>query len=157
MQPLSASQDPVLNGHALVVDNEPGIRRLLSRILSRCGMKVTAVAGAAHAIEQLEATSDFSVLITDVEMAGPSGLDLARTARARGVHLPIVFITGCPETVVRFVLADGNAWYMGKPFTSREVASLLRSVLDGPPSHVRPVLEVRVESASPSQEEGSTT
>ncbi len=136
--PLVVSQD-TLCASALVVDDEPAIRRLLTRILSGCGIKVTAVPNAAAALAWPGDMLDFDLVLTDLEMPGPSGLDLARSLRTRGVHLPIVFVTGCPDRVVRFVFEDGNAWYVGKPFTSDEIASVLRSVLDGPHSRVRPV------------------
>jgi CheY-like chemotaxis protein len=126
-------------GRVLVVDDEPAVRRLFIRILSGAGWVVTTVSCAKAALDVLSPDADFAVLVTDVDMPGGSGLELARVVRERGICLPIVLVTGRPDSAEAFVRMDGNAWLVAKPFNGGVLTELLRSLLEAPSSTTRPV------------------
>jgi len=80
----------------LVVDDDPMIRDLLVRILSREGFSVVAVPCVDDAIETMS-TTRFSVVISDIEMPDRSGLDLLHHIRQNSPRLPVLMITGKAE------------------------------------------------------------
>lgn len=81
---IGAGQFPGLPGvRALVVDDSPDSRRLVARLLRRCGAdEVREAEGAAEAVAVLE-TFHANVLISDIAMPGEDGYSLMRRLRAR--------------------------------------------------------------------------
>jgi DNA-binding NtrC family response regulator len=77
----------------LVVDDDPAIRKVLGRILLRSLYEVTVVENAAEAREEL-AKKPFDALITDQEMPGEAGIDLARWALKRLAGMRCVIVSG---------------------------------------------------------------
>lgn len=81
----------------LIVDDHPLTLELLSRQLELLGLNSRRATGMADAIARLEAEGPFSGIITDENMPGGNGTDLAKAVRRkeRGtvVHLPIVLCT----------------------------------------------------------------
>ncbi|MCZ2108521.1 MAG: response regulator [Dehalococcoidia bacterium] len=69
----------------LVVDDEPGVRRLLDIVLRETGASVWAVPDAEHALEMVEQL-DPEVILTDVRLPGMNGMELADHVRNDGHH-----------------------------------------------------------------------
>lgn len=70
----------------LIVDDEEQVRSLVSKILLRSGFATIKVADAPSAIAKVEALGGvIRAVITDIEMAGMNGIDLA--LRIRSAHL----------------------------------------------------------------------
>jgi len=78
--------------HLLLVEDEPVAAKMLSRILSLEGFRVSTAPDGVAALEQLADESP-DALITDLKMPRGGG-DLVREARALHADLPIVVITG---------------------------------------------------------------
>jgi two-component system chemotaxis sensor kinase CheA len=68
----------------LLVDDSPFFRNLLTPLLSVAGYDVTAVEGAEKALSLREAGVDFDIIISDIEMPGISGFELAQQVRSGG-------------------------------------------------------------------------
>jgi two-component system chemotaxis sensor kinase CheA len=68
----------------LLVDDSPFFRNLLTPLLSVAGYEVTAVEDAARALALRESGQAFDVIISDIEMPGMDGFDLARAIREGG-------------------------------------------------------------------------
>ena len=112
----------------LVVDDDPGIRDLLSRYLGEQGFRVAAVENGISMDAWLsENTPDLVIL--DLMLPGEDGLSLAR--RLRSEHqLPIVMISARGEELDRIVgLEVGADDYLPKPFNPRELLARVRAVL----------------------------
>jgi DNA-binding response OmpR family regulator len=122
----------------LVVDDEPIVREVVVRYLEREGY-TTLEAGdgdeARSTIEQRGA----DLVVLDVMLPGIDGLELCRWIRSRS-DLPVIMLTARGEEVDRIVgLELGADDYLTKPFSPRELAARVRSVLrrtspSGPPS-----------------------
>jgi DNA-binding response OmpR family regulator len=112
----------------LVVDDEPIVREVVARYLAREGHRaLEAVDGdeARHLIES--AAPDLVVL--DVMLPGTDGLALCRWIRDRS-ELPVIMLTARGEEADRIVgLELGADDYVTKPFSPRELAARVRSVL----------------------------
>ena len=114
---------------ALVVDDEPEMRTLISRLLQREDWTVHEAAEAYEALRLLEQHPDVVVLISDVNMPDISGVRLGAIARRKRADLKILYITGFPDLVFadQSFLPENEA-YLEKPFTAKalsEAVSLL--------------------------------
>jgi len=119
---------PENDSHLLVVDDDLGIRELLSRYLSEQGFRVSAVEDG-KAMDNWLAENTTDLVILDLMLPGEDGLSLAR--RLRGEHrLPIIMISARGEEVDRIVgLEVGADDYLAKPFNPRELLARVRAVL----------------------------
>jgi DNA-binding response OmpR family regulator len=112
----------------LVVDDEPIVRDVVVRYLERDGFEtVTAPDGdeARRLIEEREP----SLVVLDVMLPGTDGLSLCRWIRGRS-NLPVILLTARGEEADRIVgLELGADDYVTKPFSPRELAARVRSVL----------------------------
>ncbi|WP_375449442.1 response regulator [uncultured Devosia sp.] len=113
----------------LVVDDDPEIRRLLSRFLSEQGFRVSA-AGSRAEFDERMADAQFDLVILDVMLPDGSGLDICRRLRNRNPGICIILATALKEEVDRIVgLELGADDYIGKPFSPRELVARIRAVL----------------------------
>ncbi len=76
-----------------LVDDDPGIRRVMSLLLEEEGWVVTAFESAEAALPSL-LRGDFAAVITDHVLPGMRGLDLARQLRAAHPATPCVVMSG---------------------------------------------------------------
>jgi PAS domain S-box-containing protein len=114
-----------LVGAAVIVDDEPAVRRSTSRLASRLGLTVEAVASAAEALEALARGPEVAYLVTDLSMPEVDGLALARTARARWPALGIVVVSGNAGAEVLAALAALGAQFLAKPFLPAQLRAAL--------------------------------
>lgn len=89
------------NKHLLLVDDSSFFRNMLAPLLATVGYKVTAVENADRALELREMGDHFDVIVSDIEMPGMDGFDLASEIRSdeRWGKTPIVAISshGTPQ------------------------------------------------------------
>jgi CheY-like chemotaxis protein len=114
-------------GRLLLVEDEPAVRRLVTRMLERHGYDVrVAEDGEAALALATESGADFDLLITDVVMPGMGGPELARRVRAELPGLSVLFVSGYPRDY-RPGEAPSEDAFLSKPFTQDQ---LLRAVAD---------------------------
>ena len=112
----------------LVVDDEPIVRDVVVRYLRRDGFE-TVEAGDGDSARQLIETVDPELVVLDVMLPGMDGLELCRWIRARS-ELPVILLTARGEEADRIVgLELGADDYVTKPFSPRELAARVRTVL----------------------------
>jgi DNA-binding response OmpR family regulator len=112
----------------LVVDDEPIVREVVVSYLRREGYRTLEAANGDRARELVEAESP-SLVVLDVMLPGTNGLDLCRWIRGRST-LPVIMLTARGEEADRIVgLELGADDYVTKPFSPRELAARVRTVL----------------------------
>ena len=112
----------------LVVDDEPLVREVVTGYLERDGYRVRAVADGEVALAALD-TERPALLVLDLMLPGIDGLQILRRARAAG-DLPIIVLSARTEEADRVLgLELGADDYVPKPFSPRELAARVRSVL----------------------------
>ncbi len=112
----------------LVVDDEPVVREVVARYLRRDGFE-TLEAGDGDEARALIETRRPSLVVLDVMLPGVDGLELCRWIRA-GSDLPVILLTARGDEADRIVgLELGADDYVTKPFSPRELAARVRSVL----------------------------
>jgi DNA-binding response OmpR family regulator len=110
------------------VDDEPIVREVVVRYLRREGYRTLEAGDGERARELLERDPP-SLVVLDVMLPGLDGLSLCRWIRARS-ELPVILLTARGEEADRIVgLELGADDYVTKPFSPRELAARVRSVL----------------------------
>jgi two-component system response regulator PilR (NtrC family) len=111
----------------LVVDDEPGIRQMLTILLSRRGYEVTSVPGYLAAAEALQdAPRPFPVVLTDLAMPDGSGLDVLSAAKRRDQSSEVILMTA-HSTIDNAVAAmrSGAFNFVTKPFDAEQLGVLV--------------------------------
>lgn len=112
----------------LVVDDEPIVREVVCGYLQRDGHETLEASDGEAARDLLEA-GDPQLVVLDVMLPGIDGLELCRWIRARS-NLPIILLTARGDESDRIVgLELGADDYVTKPFSPRELAARVRTVL----------------------------
>src|SRR5436190_3565185 len=125
---MSASIAP--RARVLVVDDDATVAEILSHYLVREGFEVVTAADGGTALERARAWQPDLVLL-DLMLPGTSGLEVCRRLRtSEAASVPIIMLTARGEERERiFGLRLGADDYIVKPFSPREVAARVASVL----------------------------
>jgi two-component system response regulator HydG len=119
--------------HALVVDDDDGVRYTLAGILSDHDIDVTEAKSGEHALAVLEAADERAIhlVITDLRMPGMSGLDLLASIRRRPSAPRVILITAHgSERVAVEAIKRGAYDYFHKPFEMDELMAVVDRALD---------------------------
>ena len=103
----------------LLVDDDPGLLRLLSMRLTAAGYAVTAVESAEQALAQIPLLQPH-LMITDLQMSGMDGMTLFNQVHSRNPSLPVLILTAhgtIPDAVE--ATSRGVFSYLTKPFDSK--------------------------------------
>jgi two-component system cell cycle sensor histidine kinase/response regulator CckA len=93
--PPMADAPPADQAHILYLDDDDTLVFLVRRLLERRGYRVTAFTDQQQAVKAVrEAPQDFHLLLTDYNMPGMSGLDVARAVLTINPHLPVAVASG---------------------------------------------------------------
>jgi PAS domain S-box-containing protein len=117
----------------LVVEDDAQVRRAAVRCLERLGYTVSAAGGLAEATAILDGGARFTAMVTDVVMAGGSGVEVARMAQDRLPGVRVIFMSGYTDDAIaqHGVLSPG-ALFLEKPFTPDTLGRMVREAVDPP-------------------------
>lgn len=116
-----------------VVDDDPMMLDVLSRILQRENFELLMASGGPEIIQKLsEHTGDVDLLVTDYAMPDMQGRELADRVRQRFPSVKVLYQTGFSDMLFenRMELEEGAA-FLEKPFTARGLREAARLVLFG--------------------------
>jgi len=136
----------------LVVDDEPIVRDVVVRYLERDGFR-TLTASDGDTAQALIEDQPPCLVVLDVMLPGTDGLSLCRWIRSRST-LPVILLTARGEEADRIVgLELGADDYVTKPFSPRELAARVRTVLrrtngSSPPPETIAFGEIELDGAS---------
>jgi two-component system response regulator RegX3 len=118
------------SGRILVVDDEPSVRESVGYALAQDGFDVDVAADGDEATRKLSGDGVYyDLLILDIMMPGPSGLDICRDVRSRSA-VPIIVLTAKDAEIDKVVgLEVGADDYVTKPFSVRELLGRVRAQL----------------------------
>jgi len=126
-------QQPVGGGDetVLIVEDEPAMREVAGRILSRRGYHVIAAASGPEAIELVTShPGDIDVLLTDVIMPKMLGKEVAERIRALRPGVKVLFMSGYTQGVLDSQgVVEAGVNLIEKPFTEARLLSTLRQVI----------------------------
>jgi two-component system response regulator PilR (NtrC family) len=131
----ASGEHPIDLGHkprVLVVDDEAGLRDMLSILLKREGYDVSLASSFTTGVESaLGAPTPFDLVLTDLMMPDGSGLDVLSRAKSRSENTEVIVMTayGDLETAID-AMKRGAYDFVTKPFATSEIRALARKALE---------------------------
>lgn len=126
----------------LLVEDDQELVEVLKHTLVSRGFTVQAVPDGKSALEVLR-INKYDVIVLDWMMPGLSGLDVCRTLRSGGNHIPILMLTAkTSDDDIEAGLDMGADDYLTKPFENKVLAARLRALLRRPSVCVDPIIRV---------------
>ena len=117
-------------GYALIVDDEPQLRRVLSRLMVSDGFEVDEATNGREALMALERRSA-TLVLSDLYMPELDGMELLREVRTRHPDTAVIMITAVTDvSTAVHCLSLGAMDYITKPFHLEEVRARVRQALE---------------------------
>jgi CheY-like chemotaxis protein len=124
---------PVRQGreHVLFVEDDEDQLKVIPRVLQLMGYTVTAVSGATDALEYLAKSPGLvEVVVTDFDMPGLSGVELAERLNRLAPDLPVILVSGRRSALTAAELAGNIRIVVLKPYNGDDLARAIGQVLD---------------------------
>jgi PAS domain S-box-containing protein len=123
----------------LVVEDQPAIRALAQRALTRAGYAVLVAENGDEARILARRATRLHLIVMDILLPGERGPKVASELREIHPSARIVFISGNSGVGDEAQLPDGPHWFLQKPFGPEQLLSAVRTALDAPaPSSIAP-------------------
>jgi CheY-like chemotaxis protein len=103
----------------LLVDDDPSVLEVLADMLEDLGCDVTSVANGPDALDQLKQNERISILITDINMPGMDGHELAELAKRIRPELKVLQLSGREQR-------RGGYPMIRKPFSEQDLANVMQ-------------------------------
>jgi len=116
----------------LLVEDEPSILKMTTRMLRRLGYVVLPAATPGEALQLAQAHADqVDLLMTDVVMPEMNGRDLATALMARHPRLKCIFMSGyTADVIAHHGVLEEDVHFVQKPFAMHSLVAQVRAVLD---------------------------
>jgi len=115
----------------LVVDDEPEIVGMAQQMLQRLGYQAETCLSADDALRRLNAGAHFDLIISDQNMAGMTGLQLAQALKALDHKTPIILMTSDGiRFSEEFAHHHGVTDCLAKPFSAFDLSQIIHRVLE---------------------------
>jgi len=112
----------------MVIDDQPGVRRLIAEALKVAGFTITAATDGQEALEKI-ILEEPSLVILDMKMPGMNGLDFLQELRRRFAALPVIVITAYNELeLAEQASRFGVSCYLQKPFDLQDLYRLVQQL-----------------------------
>lgn len=134
----------------LVIEDDPGIRKILQRVLTSAGHEVVATANESEAI-RAAGEWRFDLVISDVIMPGRSGPEVVGGFQDLGYSFEVIYMSGYTNNVISRHAGMDDANFIQKPFQASDVLNKIDEVLGAAPQ--RSAKAIRDERTS--QKDGS--
>jgi len=117
------------NRRIMVVDDDEGMRHILSMALSGMGYEAVAASSGTEALNLL-LKSSFALVLTDLEMPGMDGLNLASHIKDKFSDIPVVLMTGqAKEDVMERMKGNYVDDVIFKPFRLEDILKTVQKML----------------------------
>ena len=114
----------------LLVDDDPGIRRILLRLLAEDGYRVLTASNGVEALERAEATK-FDLVLLDLNMPRKDGWETFEQLTAKNPLLPVILITARPNQIFP-AMASGVGALLEKPLDFVKLFAMIENLLEEP-------------------------
>ena len=119
------------NKRILILDDEPIVGERLKVSLENAGYVVEALSSSVEAISRLK-EAHFDILVTDLKMSGPDGMEVLRIARQVDPDIKAVVITGfATKDTAEEARQSGAVGFIAKPFKMSQLKELLLALSAG--------------------------
>jgi two-component system cell cycle sensor histidine kinase/response regulator CckA len=115
----------------LVVDDEPGIRRVIDRLLKQYGYDTLLASSGTEALRLFDMHApDISIVLLDWNLPGTSGRETLAGLIAKRPDLRVILVTGAAEATTDEHATADTVSILLKPFTPTELMLAVRTVLE---------------------------
>lgn len=141
-----------------LVDDDPAVLRLLQAMLAEHGWDIRAYGSAADFLVAYR-PQDCACLITDLRMPGTDGLGLQQSLGERGIHLPLIMISGYGEVGAAVTaMRQGAVDFIQKPFDGDVLVTRIEEALARAAAHTaertrKAAVETRLAALTPKERE----
>ena len=104
-----AGSEPNAPIRAILVDDDELYREAIGTELDYHGFSVTSFSSGEPMLEHLAAGAGAEVIVLDWKLQSGLGIDLLPILHERGIHLPVVFLTGMPAVASEYAALDLGA------------------------------------------------
>ncbi len=117
-------------GVIFLVEDEPLVREVAHRLLSRAGYTLHVAGSAEEALQLAPSLGELDLLLTDVVMPGQNGRELADQLLVARPNLGVLYMSGYTEDmVVKRGVLEGQVALLQKPFTPRTLLEAVERAL----------------------------
>jgi serine/threonine-protein kinase len=117
-------------GRVLLVDDQPELRRLFQRALTKSGYEVVTAENGRMAVE-LVAVDRFDAVISDVRMPDMGGVELLQALHAEDPDLPVLLVSGSPDLATALKAVEFGAFeYLTKPVSFDKLATSTKRAIE---------------------------
>ena len=117
------------SGTVLLVEDEPMVRGVAERALTRHGYQVITAENGEDALEVLATGEPIDLLISDVVMPGMDGPAMVEEARRNRPDIKVLFMSGYAEEQLRNSINVDNVSFLPKPFSVQELAEAAKRAM----------------------------
>ena len=131
--PSTVDAQPVVAGlaYCLVVDDEPGVRRSLARMLQAQGFQCFEASTGLEALELLERIGETPLIVSDMRMPELDGIGFLEAVRRRYPDTSVIMLTGLSDTTTAVdCLHLGAADFLLKPISMNELQARVARALE---------------------------
>jgi DNA-binding response OmpR family regulator len=124
---------PSVNTTVLIVEDESAALRVIKAALSNAGFQVLA-AGSGHKALTIcrEYQGAIHIALVDILMPGMTGRELGKCLKEEFPGIRILYMSGYPQSVLSQGIDVGDAAFIPKPFTSRDLVARIRAEIEKP-------------------------
>ncbi len=113
----------------LIVDDEPHIRELMTRVISKLGHNCRTAADGLEALDLIE-NNNFDIVFSDIFLPKIDGIELMERVKDKNLETQFIIITGYGnEYSYDRVIKAGAVDFIKKPFTTEELKSKLTRII----------------------------
>jgi CheY-like chemotaxis protein len=109
----------------LVIEDDHHILKLIEWALTERGHEVTVAHNGIEAIDILNKTSPFNLIITDIRMPGKDGNQVAKHVKEKLQYIPVIAISACSADAEKELFVS----ILEKPFKTGDLIQLVDSFL----------------------------
>ena len=114
------------NTRVLIADDDPLVRMIMVDTLGDAGFDILEATNGIEACRLLDDPDNIDLVVTDLNMPGSDGIEVAKCARTHHPKVPVLFVSGRPDLLTSLPFPYR---YLAKPFTLQTLAATVRELL----------------------------
>ena len=114
----------------LVVEDQELVRLVLVETLEDEGFQVVEASTGDAAAELIDGPDGFDLVVTDIQMPGKlDGIAVGQHVRRRHADVPVIYVTGRPESMTGIGWLGSQDAFVRKPYGSRDIMQVITRLL----------------------------
>jgi DNA-binding response OmpR family regulator len=120
---------PMPKARVLIVEDDNLVRELVTEVLAQAGFQVDQAETGDQAAKLID-VDGYALILTDINMPGQrDGIEVAAHARSKKPGIPILFVSGRPESLQNVRSTDAVTAILPKPYSFEALLRTVRNLL----------------------------